>query len=147
MTVVVRGVACVLVHTPGLVRHGSKPARELTRAGPESPLSATLGAHLRSYASAVAYPPNQAFIGNLRPEALFDIPRPWWCADASTTQSPRTGPFGEIMAEEEFWGLLRLADDFSLVHLDEHVAADAMHRLARHPLLADTDLGRLATGE
>jgi len=118
MTVVVKGVACVLVHTPGLVCHGSKPARELARAGAESPLLKTMRAHLRPYAQAVAYPPNQAFIGNLRPEALFDIPRPWWCADPSATQRPATdliegsspgpshasssGPFGEILAEEAF---------------------------------------------
>src|SRR6266851_3804399 len=148
MTVVVRGVACVLVHTPGLVRYGSKPSRELARAGAESesPLLATMQAHLRSYAHAVAYPPNQAFIGNLRPEALFDIPRPWWCAEPGDG-SNRTGPFGEILSEEEFWGLLRLADDFSLVHLDERTAADASERLGRHPLFADTDLGKLADDE
>jgi glycine/sarcosine/betaine reductase complex component C subunit beta len=163
MTVVVKGVSCVLVHTPGLVRHGSKPARELARGGPESSLSATMQAHLRSYASAVAYPPNQAFIGNLRPEELFDIPRPWWCADLTASPLPRkgslevaptgqsqpsrTGPFGEIMTEEEFWGLLRLADDFSLVHLVDRVATDALERLSQHRLFANTELDKLAQGE
>jgi len=78
LTVVVKGVACVLFHTPGLVVHGSKPSRELAKSGAESPLSATIRQHLRSYAQAVAYAPNQAFIGNLRPQALFDMPRPWW---------------------------------------------------------------------
>src|SRR5437899_11123934 len=139
MTVVVRGVACVLVHTPGLVRHGSKPARELARASAESPLSETMQAHLRSYAQAVAYAPNQAFIGNLRPEALFDIPRPWWCAPPAEA-AQCTGPFGEIMAEEAFWGLLRLADDFGLVHLEQDAAAHALAHLSCHPLFADTDL-------
>ena len=147
--VVVKGVACVLVHTPGLVRHGSKPARELARGGAESPLLATMQSHLRSYAQAVAYPPNQAFIGNIAPEALFDIPRPWWCAPPSTTFEPSrsTGTFGEILAEEAFWGLLRLADDFSLVHLDERTAADAAECLGRHPLFADADLSKLAQAE
>ncbi len=150
MTVVVRGVACVLAHTPGLVRHGSKPSRELARGGgeSESPLLATMQAHLRSYVQAVAYPPNQAFIGNLRPEALFDIPRPWWCAPPSTAEaSHSTGPFGEILAEEEFWGLLRIADDFSLVHLEDRVAADALARLSRHALFGDANLEKLAQGE
>src|SRR5207244_12801788 len=142
MTVVVRGVACVLVHTPGLVRHGSKPSRELARGGAESSLLTTMQQHLRSYAQAVAYPPNQAFIGNLAPESLFDIPRPWWCAPPTTAEPPhKTGPFGEILSEEEFWGLLRLADDFSLVHLQEGVAAEALARRARHPPSADADLG------
>src|SRR5258708_33786593 len=141
MTVVVRGVAGVLVRAPGVVRHGSKPSREVDRAG--AGLLVTIGEHLRSYAQAVAYPPNQAFIGNLRPEALFDIPRPWWCADTSTTEANATGPYGEIMAEEEFWGLLRVADDFSLVHLEERVAADALARLGGHPSFAETDLDKL----
>jgi hypothetical protein len=143
--VVVKAVACVLVHTPSLVRHGSKPSRELDRDG--AALLETIGDHLRSYAQAVGYPPNQAFIGNLRPEALFDIPRPWWCAQPSPNPANATGPFGEIMAEEEFWGLLRLADDFSLVHLDQRVTAEALQRLRRHPLLASGDLDRLGQGE
>src|SRR5712691_8765240 len=144
--VVVRGVACVLIHTPGLVRHGSKPSRELLRGGAEAPLLATMQEHLRSYAQAVAYPPNQAFIGNIAPESLFDVPRPWWCTDTSG-QAKAMGPFGAIMAEEEFWGLLRLADDFELVHLDERTAADALARLSRHPLFAGADLGKLAQAE
>ncbi len=131
MTVVVRGVACVLVHTPGLVRHGSKPSRELAAGGAESPLWQNVQDHLRSFDRAVVYPPNQAFIGNLRPEALFDIPRPWWCA-LPREGSNATGPFGEILREEAFWGLLRLADDFELVHLDERT---------------DADLGKLAHSE
>src|SRR5712691_5257987 len=144
--VVVRGVACVLIHTPGLVRHGSKPSRELSRGGAEAPLLATMQEHLRSYTQAVAYPPNQAVIGNIAPEALFDIPRPWWCADTSG-QAKAMGPFGEIMAEEAFWGLLRLADDFELVHLAERVATDASARLSRHPLFGNADLDKLTHGE
>ena len=45
MSVVVRGVSCVLVHVPGLVPHGSKPARELV-ADPR--LLATIRDHLRA---------------------------------------------------------------------------------------------------
>jgi hypothetical protein len=145
--VVIRGVACVLAHTPGLVWHGSKPARELAHGGAESPLRATMQAHLRTYAQAVAYAPNQAFIGNITPESLFELPRPWWCANTSGVEPSAAGPFGEILSEGAFWGLLRLADDFELVHLDEGVAADAMESLTRHPLFADTDLKKLARGE
>src|SRR5437764_11835340 len=92
--VVVKGVACVLIHTPGLVPHGSKPARELAK----DQAVGRIRDHLRGFEQAVAYPPNQAFIGNLRPESLFDVPRPWWTA---VGEAPRNGPFGEIMSEEE----------------------------------------------
>jgi glycine/sarcosine/betaine reductase complex component C subunit beta len=113
LTVVVKGVACVLFHTPGLVVHGSKPSRELAASGAESPLSENIRQHLRSYERAVAYPPNQAFIGNLRPQALFDLPRPWW--DRTGDVVSNRGPFGEIVSEDDFWDLLREADAFGLV--------------------------------
>jgi len=63
--------ALVLEHVPDLVRYGSKPSRERDR------LPELLGA-LRAYEEAVTYPPHQVFIGNLRPEDLWDVPRPWW---------------------------------------------------------------------
>src|SRR5689334_2618168 len=125
---VVKGVACVLAHVPGLVPLGSKPSRELAK---DRDLLDQLRGHSREYGEAVGYGPNQAFIGNLRPQALFDAPQPWWQqpqADAS-----RDGAFGDILPEEEFWGLLKLADDFDLLQLDGQVAAAAAERLGRHP--------------
>ena len=58
----------VLEHVPDLVRYGSKPAREPQQLE-------RLGGALRSFEDAVAYPPNQVFIGNLAPAALWDTPR------------------------------------------------------------------------
>jgi betaine reductase len=147
VSVVVRGVACVLVHAPGLVPHGSKPARELVREGAESLLLATMRDHLRPFSAARDYAPNQAFIGNLRPEALFDLPQPWWSGEQLVRGSNRSGPFGEIVPEEEFWALLRLADDFDLVHLDADIAASSAELVRAHPLLNDVDLARLGSGE
>ncbi|HZR97714.1 MAG TPA: glycine/sarcosine/betaine reductase complex component C subunit beta [Chloroflexota bacterium] len=138
---VVQGVACVLAHVPGLVPLGSKPSRELAK---DPALGEAVRGHLRDYRDAVAYGPNQAFIGNLRPQALFDAPQPWW--QHPLAEAPRTGPFGEVLPEEEFWGLLKLADDFDLLHLDAAVAAGAAERLRRHPLLGDMDLAKLAGG-
>jgi betaine reductase len=142
MTVTVRGVACVLVHAPGLVPHGSKPSRELAAEGAESPLLSTIRDHLRTFDEAAAYAPNQAFIGNLRPEALFDHPRPWWGPE-NLVEPRRFGPFGEVMPEGEFHGLLRLADEFDLVHLTADVANASAARLRDHPLYASADLQKL----
>jgi betaine reductase len=44
--------------------------------------------------------------------------------------------------EEELWGLLRLADEFDLVHLDAGIAASSAEQLARQPLFADIDFAR-----
>ena len=72
---VVQGVSYFLAHVPGLVRLGSKPAREVAQ---NPGLLPDLLAHLRTYQEAVDYPPNQVFVGNLYPDDLERIPRPWF---------------------------------------------------------------------
>ncbi|MGH2377943.1 MAG: glycine/sarcosine/betaine reductase complex component C subunit beta [Candidatus Limnocylindria bacterium] len=109
----IRGVSCVLVHSPGLLRYGSKPSRELSKG--EDALLPKMQGSLRSYADAVAYAPNQVFIGNLAPEDLWDRPEPWWRNGVEGASA--CGPFGGITSEDAFWGLLRLADDFGIVQI------------------------------
>ena len=56
------------------------------------------------------------FIGNLRPETLWEMPRPWWqdpCGGAPE------GPFGEIMDQRRFYELMEEVDLFDLLHLGE----------------------------
>jgi hypothetical protein len=72
---VVKGVRYFLAHAPGLVRHGSKPAREIAK---EPALWDRMQPHLRSYDAALAYPPNLAFLRSLHPDDLRTIERPWW---------------------------------------------------------------------
>src|SRR5262245_26181649 len=71
MAAVVRGARMLLAHAPGLVRHGSKPARELAR---DPCLLDRLSAGLRSYEAAAAYPPNRVFLGSLALDALGAMP-------------------------------------------------------------------------
>ena len=105
----------VLIHVPDLVRYGSKPYRELT-IGSDS-FGKNFKRGLRSYSDAVAYPVNQAFIGNIRPETLGDIPSPWYEHQVS---SARTGSaFGEILPQEPFYELFREADQFDLLMFDK----------------------------
>ena len=64
---VIKGVSYCLAHVPDLVRHGSKPSRDI----PKDPtILNTLLKHWRPYEDAVAYPPHQVFLGNLRPDEL-----------------------------------------------------------------------------
>ena len=49
---VIKGVRYQLGHAPGLVRHGSKPSREIEK---DPALLDSIMAHLRSYPEAVAY--------------------------------------------------------------------------------------------
>jgi hypothetical protein len=141
---VVRAASLVLAHTPGLARHGSKPARTLT-GDPE--LTRRFLDHLRSFDDAVGYPPHQAFLGSCHPRDL--PPRPWVTPTASprATAHPtaeRFTPFGEIMPEEEFLGLMAAVDEFDLMTLTPDVAERAAKRLAEHPLGAHLDLARIS---
>lgn len=139
----IRGAVCVLAHAPGLVQHGSKPSRELP-AAPDV-LGRQLRAALRPFDAVAGYAPNQVFIGNLPPEALWELPQPWWAHPVS--EARLAGPYGEILPETELLGLLRLVDEFDLVHLASDFAAHATDRLRQHPLLGNGPLDRLAKGE
>lgn len=130
---VVSATAQVLAHVPGLVRHGSKPQREVDRT---ADLERAIAAALRSFDEAVAYAPHQAFIGAMHPRDLPE--RPW--AGTRVEGAERFGPFGEVMPETEFMGLLAAADEFGLVSLEHTVAEAAIESLAKHPLAKGFDL-------
>jgi len=96
----------VLDHVPDLVRYGCKPSREAARLD-------ELVAAFRNFDEAVAYAPNQVFVGNLPPEDLWDRPREWWrhpVADALPV-----GAWGEIADQPTFYELLAEVDRFDLV--------------------------------
>ena len=138
----ITAVANVLAHGPGLVRYGSKPLRD---AGHDPAVLDAMAPWLRSYADAVAYGPNQAFIGNLEPEALGSVPRPWWQALDAAASS--TGAFGDLIAEPELLGLLKLCDRARLVHLDASTLADARAGLQRRGLITPGEMEALAPAE
>lgn len=102
----VASASFVLEHVPDLVRYGSKPAREPAQI-------ARLCGSLRSFEEAVAYPPNQVFIGNLAPADLWDRPRDWWRHPVEGA-SP-LGPTGDVMEQDRFYELLEEVDQFDLV--------------------------------
>src|SRR5215468_5595844 len=135
----VTAVAQVLAHAPGLVRYGSKPARDL--AGDPGRL-AEIADRLRPYAEAVGYAPNQAYIGNLDPESLRDRPRPWFAA--CDRHAPSDGAFGELVDEAELLALLKLADRARLVQVDAATLARGGAELARRGLWSASELAGLA---
>ncbi|MFI5268307.1 MAG: glycine reductase, partial [Chloroflexota bacterium] len=102
-----------LFHVPDLVRYGSKPVRELRR-DPER--LETLRAHLRPFEAALRYAPHQVFIGNLTPDELAGIERPWHARPLPTGQAE--GPFGRMYDQATFYRQLAEADSFHLVHLE-----------------------------
>jgi len=135
--VVVTAASQVLAHVPGLARHGSKPRRELEKS-PET--AERFAAALRSFEAAAAYPPHQAWIGNLHPR---DLPARPWTPSAVPATAVRTGPFGEIMPEDELFGLLAAVDDFGLFVLSPEAADRAACALSDHPLAKALALDRV----
>jgi betaine reductase len=127
---VVKGVSLVLAHVPSLVRLGSKPLRVLRETA--QPLE-LLAPHLRDFEAARGYGPNQAFIGNLVPDALGGWATPWHAHPVP--DAGRFGPDGEIMPETEFLGLLASADGFELLSLEREVAERARAALDAHPVV------------
>ena len=134
---VVRAAGLVLAHTPGLARHGSKPMRTLTG---DAELTASFLANLRGFDDAVGYPPHQAFLGACHPREL--APRPWMGTGFAGAE--RFGPFGELMPEEEFLGVMAAVDEFDLLVLTPEVAERAAKQLAEHPMATHLDLGRIS---
>lgn len=112
--------AYALAHAPDFVRHGSKPSRDLVS---DPSLLPQMAEALRPWEEVVAYPPNQVFIGNLSPDDLAAIPRPW--LDHPVPNASPKGPFGQIIDQAALYGLMMLCDDFELMTISENLAEEA----------------------
>ena len=111
----IEGVFYSLTHVPDLVRYGSKPLREI-RANPL--LGEQLAKRLRDFDAATAYAPHQVYIGNIAPEKLSDLPKPWY--ERLIEGATPAGRFGDLVDQDEFYALLAGADQFDLVALEEN---------------------------
>jgi betaine reductase len=138
---VIKGVSYFLAHVPSMVRHGSKPSREIGR---DPSLLSSVLTHLETFDQAVAYPPNQVFIGNVDPDDLLHIQSPWW--KNPIPKSTRWGTFGEIMPEEEFYGMMKICDEFQLLLMETGFLHEIAFRLKEHPLFSGEDLEKLNAG-
>jgi hypothetical protein len=115
----IHGCSLVLAHAPDLVRHGSKPARELAADG--DGLLDRITAALRTYDEALAYAPHQVLLGNLPPHMLWETDRPWW---RRPVEPKAEGPFGVFVDEPELYRRMAETDQFGLFRLDGQAATD-----------------------
>lgn len=128
----IEGVFYSLTHVPDLVRYGSKPAREI-KVNPG--IGEALKEKLRSFRQATAYAPHQVYIGNITPEELSGLPRPWY--EKLIEGAGVQGRFGDLVDENRFYGLLADSDQFDLVTLEEKWFQDqgVKHTNGRPPRL------------
>ena len=138
---VIKAARFFVAHTPGLVRYGSKPVRELKN---DRDLDGQLAASLRSFDDAAPYPPHRALLGSLTPESLWNRKRPYHRHLDGDTQ--RIHPYGQMVSGDEFFGLLKVSDRFDLVWLEELFAGRIREALEGNPLVTVADLTCLESG-
>ncbi len=137
---VVTACSYALFHAPFFtVAHGTTPASERT-ANPESEFLKALPRSLRSFAQVCAYPPHQAFIGNVSPKSLPQ--RPWHTVPGTAAQGG-AGAFGRILPESMLYALMKLSDSFDLVMLETGFRDEAVKLLRADDSCAGADLTKL----
>jgi hypothetical protein len=141
---VVKGAGYVLVNTPDMVVHNGSTQTIERLTNPDSEYLKGLTEHIRTFDEVVAYLPNQVYIGNLHPEKLREYEMPWF--DKESPIKERFGKYGEIMPEDEFVGLMKIADAFDLVKLEKDFVVDVKKKLQKHPLFDEADLAKIKEG-
>jgi betaine reductase len=142
---VMKAAGYVLVHTPDMILHNGTTQTTERAANPESEYLKKLPEHLRTFEQVVNYAPNQTYIGNLTPEALGMLEKPWVGVDVPG--SNRFGKFGEIMPQVEFIAMLKLADVFDLVKLEKSFSDMAKAQYSKHRFAKEEDLKRIGDGD
>lgn len=141
MAVVVKGVGYIMVHVPDFVRYGSKPVRDIEEDGT---ILEKVNKSVRSYEDAVNYAPNQVFIGNMHPDDLKKVQKPWY--RNLLQKGDRKGKFGEIYPEDEFYAWLKIADDFNLILLGPEFTKAIKEKTASDPFMNEKRNKKLGDG-
>ncbi|NMB19982.1 MAG: glycine reductase, partial [Firmicutes bacterium] len=138
---VVKAASYCLFHASDMVlSHGTTLTMERAK-NPDSTLFDQVQQGLRPFESVVAYPPNQVYIGNMKPDELSQISQPWY---ENPVEANRKGKYGEIFPMDEFIAMMKLVDSFELVVLEDGFAKDVTARLKDHPLFTEADFAVLA---
>ncbi|ADO76300.1 glycine/sarcosine/betaine reductase complex component C subunit beta [Halanaerobium praevalens] len=142
---VIKGSGYVLVHTPNILKEGGSTQTTTRAKNPEAEYLKNLDDHLRTFTEVVGYAPNQVYIGNILPDKLTEIEKPWY-AKENFVEEERFGKLGEIMPEAEFYALIKHVDVFDLVKLSSEFIQEIEPQLAEHPILKEMEI-ELGTGE
>ena len=132
---VIDGSSYILVHGPNTLKIGGTTQLQAKKNEDYEYLD-SLEDNLRSFQECVQYAPNQAYIGNILPEELEEIDKPWYEED-NLLEEDRFSPRGEMMPEDEFYALLQHVDVFDLVFLSEEFVEDIQGDISEHPVLGD----------
>jgi len=141
---VVKAASYILVNTPDMILHNGTTQTVEKQNNPDSEYLKKVPEHIRSYEDVVAYAPNQVYIGNMTPDDLLKIEKPWY--DKPVASANRFGRFGEIMPQTEFIAMLKISDVFDLVKLEIGFMATAKAEYGKHKLATPEELAKLEGG-
>jgi hypothetical protein len=142
---VVKAASYVLAHTPDMVIHNGTTQTTEMVVNPDSDYLKELPSHLRSYEDCLAYYPNQAYIGNITNDELRAVEFPYY--DKKAEKAEREGKYGEIMPQDEFYGLMQICDVFDLVLLEKEFAQTVKGKLTAWGMLKEDQLAILDKNE
>ncbi|SHE34106.1 glycine/sarcosine/betaine reductase complex component C subunit beta [Clostridium fallax] len=132
---VIKKGSYILVDTPDMVIHNGTTQTVERESNPDSEYLKEIKNHLRTFKEVVEYAPNQTYIGNMTPDQLAERKRPWY--NEPVEGANRYGKYGEIMPEDEFYGLMKLSDSFDLIKLEKSFVEEIKAKLSNHPMLKD----------
>ncbi|HHT20609.1 MAG TPA: glycine reductase [Tissierellia bacterium] len=141
---VIKGAAYILAHTPDMVLHNGTTQTTERTVNPDSDYLKQVPKNLRSLEQFVSYPPNQTYIGNLSPDELAEIEMPWY--DKSVEGGAAIGEMGEIFAQDEFIGWIKISDVFDLVLLEKDFTDSIRAKIEGRTGLADNFRTALSEG-
>lgn len=141
---VVKAASYILVHTPDMIMHYGTTCALEHESNPDSELIKKIPEHLRSFEEVVKYAPNQAYIGNILPDDLNSLPRPWY--SNLMPNATAEGKMGEIISQEEFLLNLRISDAFDLVMLEKSFIEQYKEKLVEKKAYTAAELDKLKDG-
>ncbi|MGE5633190.1 MAG: glycine/sarcosine/betaine reductase complex component C subunit beta [Caulobacteraceae bacterium] len=143
-TPVVKGASYILVHTPDMVMHYGTTCTLEHETNPDSEFLKKLPQYLRSYEEVVKYAPNQAYIGNILPDDLNNLERPWY--KNLMPDAKAEGKMGEIISQDELYLVMKLSDTFDLVMLEKNFMSDVKAKLAGKAIYTEAELAKIKGG-
>lgn len=130
---VIKKASYILVNTPDMIIHNGTTQTLERQKNKDSEYLKQLSSHLRTFEEVVSYAPNQTYIGNITPEELAGRQRPWH--NTPIENANRFGKFGEIMPQDEFYGLMKVSDVFDLMLLEKSYTEIIREKFVVHPIL------------
>lgn len=141
---VVKSTSYVLVHTPDMIMHFGTTCTLEKETNPEAEFLKKIPSSLRSYEEVVKYAPNQVYIGNILPDELHNIPKPWY--KNSIENATHEGKRGIICSQDELYFAMKLSDAFDLVMLEKNFVSLLKDNYSDNLIYTKQELDKLKEG-